>query len=105
MLEFERFIIPHTGHAACHFIYEVIKYWGLNKSIMAVATDNASDMVSVVRELNEKLRNKLGDDDFSLRVDNFHVRCLPHVVNLAVKDCMGIVHDKVSEIRSVLNTI
>lgn len=72
---------------------------------MAVTTENPSDMVSGVRKLNEKLRNELGYDDCSLRVDNFHVLCLPQIINLTFQDFMGIIHDEVSEMLLVQHTI
>ena len=54
LLEFNQFGTPHTGDAACQFIDEVIKDWGFEKSLMAIKTDYASDMINSVRKLNEK---------------------------------------------------
>lgn len=89
ILEFKRFITPHIGKAAYQFISEVIKDWSVSKSMMVATTDNASDMVSAFYELNEKLRNVLCNDHCTLRVDNFHVCCVAHILNIAVK-CMGL---------------
>lgn len=37
--------------------------------------------------------------------DMFHVRCIAHVLNLVVKECMRLVDGPVQKIRSVLNSL
>lgn len=86
VLEFKRFITPHTGDAVCHFIEEVIKDGGLENSLMSITTDNASDMIAAIRKLNNKIHNALDVTDSSLRFENFHIRCIAHIVNLSVKE-------------------
>lgn len=50
--------------------------------MMTVTTNNDTEMVSMGCKLNEKLQNDFADVDSTLIVDNIHVRCLPHTVNL-----------------------
>lgn len=88
ILEFNRFLTPHTGDGTCHFIHDVINEWGLNQKLLCIATDNAADKIAGVRQLNMNLRVELKEKDIELRRENFHIRCIAYIINLAVKECM-----------------
>ena len=38
-------------------------------------------------------------------VEEIHVRCIAHIVNLAVKDCFTLIHDKIQQVRSLVSAI
>lgn len=85
VLELKRFTAPHTGDASCQFIYELIKAWGLEKSLMAITTENSSDMISAIRKLNNSIHTELEKTDSTVLFENFHILFIAHIVNLAVK--------------------
>lgn len=101
ILDFKRFPTPHTADAICTTLMDTIIGWDLASSLRAVTTDNASDMTAGIKGLREKL-NDLSPGQYP-EVEGFHVRCLAHIINLAVKSCMGEVHDKIKKIRMLLS--
>lgn len=105
VLEFKRFLTPHTGDAACEFMYDVINDWGIKRKLMCITTDNASDMISGVRKLNMKITADLGEVDVELRKAFFHIRCISHIINLGVKECMKALSTHITQLRVVLNAM
>ena len=102
LLEFKRFLTPHTGEAAKVFLKEVIGEWNLNRRISSVTTDNAADMVKGI----ELLRKDLDKETPGMYAStSFHTRCVAHVINLAVKECMSDIHSKIDKVRKLLNAI
>lgn len=58
------------------------------KCVWSITTYNASGMVKGVGMLREKLQlpyPSIYDGE------NFHVRCVVHVINLGVRDLMGLI--------------
>lgn len=92
----------HTGEAACAFLLDVIRDWNLAKGITCNTTENAPDMVKGV----ELRRRQLSTDVPGMHgATMFHVRCIEHVMNVAVKECMKLIHARISTIRSLINSI
>ena len=102
-LEFKRFHTPHTGDAVRDFLYSVISEWKLSTNMQFITTDKAADMCSGVLKLFQKLNDDF--DDHFPSMDQFHVRCIAHVVNLSVKSCMKSVHSVVDNIRSEISAL
>lgn len=75
----------------------------MKKDIRAVTTDNASDM----RKGLKKLCDDLSTASPGTYCDSsaFHVRCVSHVVNMAVVECMAVVHTHITKIRYLINSI
>lgn len=92
VLEIKWFKTPYSGAAASKFIFEVIKDWGLEMSFMAITTDDSSNMNVGIRKLNIKIVNKLAKNVSTLRFEKFHIRCITHIFNLAVKEFMYLAH-------------
>lgn len=85
------------------FLTDVITEWELEKSIKVVAMDKAEDKKGSINLLFADLKN------LHLRYHNmvgmFHVRCIAHVVNLAVKEAISAMYSYVSRIRSILISV
>lgn len=102
-LEFNRFPTPHNAEATCSFLSKVIESFHLQQKVQSITTDNAKDVSSGVQKLHHLMREDHPGFYGSFR--DFHIRCISHVVNLAVKDCMKLVHKEIEKIRSVCNAI
>lgn len=103
VLEFSRFYTPHTGDAAAAFLFDVIQDWDLGKDIRAITTDNAADMCKGVSTLCSNLNSMFPSAHRDL--SSFHVRCIAHIVNLGVQDCMAPVHGQITKIRAILSSL
>lgn len=103
ILEFKRFPTPYTGDAVCAFLNDVIESWELSKDIRAITTDNAADMCNRLKKLRENLNGS--HPGLYACHKSFHVWCIAHVINLAVKECMSVVHIQIGKIRAVINSI
>lgn len=99
LLDFKRFITPHTGGAASNILKEVIMFWGIEKRLQCITTDNASDMIEAIYKLVEKLNL---DFEADYDEEEFHVRCIAHVINLGVRECFGLVKGKLENLRSMI---
>ena len=68
---------PHTGAALAEKVCGLLKEWGIDKKIMSITLDNASNNDSMVDGLKFDL-------DLMSNGDYFHVRCCAHIHNLIV---------------------
>lgn len=72
--------------------------------IHSITKDNAADIVKVFKGeelLCVHLYNLFFTDMPSPR-ENFHVRCLAHILYLAVKECMWLFHYKITKIWKLI---
>lgn len=102
LLDFVRFPTPHNGETTSNVLFELLSYWNIIGSVKAITTDNASDMCTAMAKLIDKMNIK---NNTNRRVCDMHVRCIAHVVNLAVKDCLNDVHQEINSVRSLLSAI
>lgn len=90
-IEFQWFVTPHTGEVASDFIKCFITMWELGYYFPEITTDNTSDIRSGISLLCSDL-HRLYPGIYNT-VEDFHVRCIAHVVNLGVKECMKVAHE------------
>lgn len=81
---------------------EVVSNCNLLGKMRAITTDNASAILSVITKFIDMLNIM---NNISLIVDDIHVRCIPHVVNLEFNNCLADVHENVNKSRSLLSTM
>lgn len=81
---------------------EILSKWDMDKSLKDITTDNASDTCAAMSIVNDILNS---GNNACRTVDELHLRCIAHVVNLAVKDCLSIVHQNITAIRTLLSAI
>lgn len=80
----------------------VLSSRNLCKKVRVITPDNASDVCSWVSKLLSRLLVKGNSASI---IKYFHVRCIFHVVNLGVKECLGLIRDEIATIRSLINSI
>jgi hypothetical protein len=89
----------HTGTILANTIYTTINYFGLGEKIIAVTTDNASNMNVFGREFTQLLLNNHGNTLFR------HIRCAAHILNLIVKDGLNEAGLSIKKAREFMITI
>lgn len=102
LLDFVRFPKPHNGTTNSSILMELLTHWNLTSKLRAVTTDNASDICSAMEKLLDMLNIR---NNTSTVITNFHVRCIAHVVHLAVGECLKDIHGNVSLSWSLLSAI
>lgn len=70
---------PHTGGASATLFFDVFEGWGILSKIKAIKTENGADMVSGTSIFRDRMESETANSG------NFHVRCIAHLVNLAVR--------------------
>ncbi|VDC05352.1 unnamed protein product [Peniophora sp. CBMAI 1063] len=77
VLDFVRLKKKHNGKYLAKAFYDCIKGFGLDKHIMGLCMDNASNCQTTAKELSKLIPRFLGDE--------WRTRCLAHIVNLVAK--------------------
>lgn len=102
VLDLDRLQSPHKEEETSTMLLDVLSKWNLTSKLQAIRSDSVSDMVVSMKLLTTSI-NKLTGTFRS--VEDIHVRCTAHVVNLCVKDCLPKVHEKIRNIRDLLSAI
>lgn len=84
ILVFESDMTPLTGEACEKLLYEAMESWDLLQRVISITTDNGFEVVSGVSKLRLNMNNIVESPIPS--IENFHVRCIAHVVSIAVED-------------------
>lgn len=94
ILEFVRFETAHTGLNVKYLILDILEDWDLKESFLAITSDNGSEMILGL-ELVGSVINRGG----------FHIRCMAHVMNLAVKDAFDRIKKSIKNLRDLIKAI
>ena len=85
---------PHTSDETAKKIFESLKEWGLEKKVYSMNLDNATNKNSMLKILKGKLQMISGSDGGILcDGEHIHVRCYAHILNLIVKNGLGLAND------------
>ncbi len=82
-------------------LLKFLKDWGLTNKILCITTDNGADIVKGMR----LLRCKLMRENRIILTEGFHVRCIAHVINLAIKEAFKDIHVEVASIRKLIGAL
>ena len=94
ILDVFRFKGSHTGETIANEIYNTLAEFGLETKIIAITTDNGSNMILGINILKETLTNNL-----------IHCRCVAHVLNLVVVSGLNIIEKSIKKLRKLIKTI
>ncbi|KAL5479288.1 hypothetical protein EMCRGX_G022790 [Ephydatia muelleri] len=72
----------HTGDNIAKVVYDVLKDFDLEKRISAITLNNASNNDTLMSFLEMHMVS----NGIKFDAVQFHIRCLPHIANLAAKD-------------------
>ncbi|GBB95627.1 hypothetical protein RclHR1_02580010 [Rhizophagus clarus] len=84
VLDFFHLEGPHSGENIASKLFEVLKEFNLLSKILGISTDNASNMDKMFNKF-EYICNYEG---IKFDADNQRVRCLAHIINLAVQNIL-----------------
>lgn len=81
LLGFERLRGSHTADCLSRVCYSVFQRFAICENIRAITTDNAST--------NTKMLKLLGKSLPGLNPKSDHIKCMAHVINLAVQELLS----------------
>jgi hypothetical protein len=85
LLDFVPLPGPHTGANMCGALVDVCKRRGILDKLLGVTSDNAAN----IGKLLTCLKGAFGRQGVAFSKEQQHVRCVAHVVNLAVQEFLG----------------
>ncbi|BBN01618.1 hypothetical protein Mp_2g08860 [Marchantia polymorpha subsp. ruderalis] len=101
VIEFIYFPPPHNQWTTSELLLSILKDLNLATRVRAVTTNSGGEMPPAMRHVAAKL-----NEEFDAKLESdWHVRCVCHIINRAVKDCETIVKLVVEKIRSLLKMI
>lgn len=100
LLEYKDIPHPHDGEAICAFIEETLKNYRIEKKVVGITTDNASNNILAIDMLVDRLDLRA---NFSFGFLKF--RCCAHILDLAVNKALAELRPLVSTIKTIVATI
>src|SRR5579859_8029441 len=82
LLSFRHVPTSHTGKNLAAHVYGILHEFNIRTKLFCITTDSASNNGEMMKELSKLLRKK---DSIKWNGLTHHIRCLAHVINLAVK--------------------
>lgn len=99
-LEFDYIPYPHDAETILEFFKTTINKFGIEKKLIGITTDNASNNAKAIAQLTKDL-----DLHENFAWGFVYFRCAAHIVNLAVKDCLSRLQSLVDNLRAIVVTI
>ncbi|XP_074336899.1 zinc finger BED domain-containing protein RICESLEEPER 2-like [Apium graveolens] len=82
-------------------IEECLVEWGITR-VLTITVDNATSNDVAL----QKLKDRVGNWETSvLNCENLHLRCVAHILNLIVKDGLGVFDKSISKVRNVIKYV
>ncbi len=98
LLDFSLIPYPHKGEDIKINVQEVIQEFGLLDKTIAITTDNVSNNIKGIQELQLWLNENYNTPG------NIHLHCFAHIINLSVKHGLNSIN-KLNALRSLINFI
>jgi len=93
LLDIQQLSDVHTGEVIANAIVNILREFNIGSRLLALTTDNGSNMVSMGRKLGEMCAQEFENDGVT------HVRCVAHVLNLAAKAGLAQISTEVKKAR------
>lgn len=101
VLEFCYFPPPHNQHTTSDLILSVVKDFNIWSKIKAITSESGGEMPPAMIIVKENL-----NDQYSLLLeDDFHIRCICHVINRVVCDATHFIKKEVQMLRQILKAV
>jgi hypothetical protein len=82
----------HTAGLITSKLLQILEEFNINNNILALTTDNGSNMIACGSQLATELDEKFNNMAFT------HYRCAAHIINLAVKAGMNYVGNEIKKL-------
>ena len=99
LLDFIPLHESHTGLFLADKIIVMLEEFSLGSKLLALTTDNGSNMITLAENLKVSLALKYNNNNF------LHFRCVAHVLNLAVKEGLKLIDEPIKKIRQLASKI
>ena len=86
---------PHTAEAIAEELLKCFSEWNLNRKLSSITVDNCSSNDALIGILKDRLDIRA----LPLKGKFFRMRCCAHILNLIVKDGLGIIEGSIEKIR------
>jgi hypothetical protein len=90
---------PHTGQIIANIILSLLNEFQLENKILALTSDNASNIVLASSIVKDTLANNFSNTSFQ------HIRCAAHIMNLAVKKGLNLANRYLIKLRYFIKKI
>ena len=105
VLEFKELHGPHSGENLAAAIQALLVELNLERKLLSITGDNASNNERMVLELFDSLQKTYGTDSLFCGLDSY-IRCLAHIINLIVKDILqALKSGSAEEAASICNNL
>ncbi|KAG8369069.1 hypothetical protein BUALT_Bualt15G0111900 [Buddleja alternifolia] len=85
---------PHTAKALLGQLFQALIDWRIDRKLSTITVDNCSTNDVMLARLVEKLLRR----DMLLNGKVLHMHCCAHILNLIVKDGLGVITDVIERI-------
>ena len=105
VLEFKELRGPHSGENLAAAIQALLIELNLERKLLSITGDNASNNERMAVELFNSLQKTYGADSLFCGLDSY-IRCLAHIINLIVKDILqALKSGSAEEAASICNNL
>lgn len=105
VLEFKELRGPHSGENLAAAIQALLIELNLERKLLSITGDNASNNERMAVELFKSLQKTYGADSLFCGLDSY-IRCLAHIINLIVKDILqALKSGSAEEAASICNNL
>lgn len=95
-------LLPHNGSNIKKVILDVANKFSIGDSIISIALDNVSSNTAAVQLIRE---DKPVFDKWPLGGTLIHTRCMAHILNLLVQNCIAYVKDAIEDLRRIVKKL
>jgi Cu/Ag efflux pump CusA len=95
LLDFRYIPFPHSGEQIMNISIEVFGEFEVQERVIAITSDNATNNISAIKQLNVFLEKELKIEKVC------HLPCFGHVLNLAINEGMKQTSDIISNLRLI----
>jgi hypothetical protein len=95
MLSFIYVLSPQTKEVLSDVLLDVLLEWNIDRKLCTVTMDNCSTNDSVINIIIDKLQRS----SLVMRGSMLHMCCAAHVLNLIVKDGLGVIGPCIEKVR------
>ncbi|CAG8631490.1 4121_t:CDS:2, partial [Scutellospora calospora] len=93
VLDIFHFKRSHTGKIIADKLYNLLEEFEIETKVIALTTDNSSNMISAANFLQDKL------------TDFCHYRCIAHILNLVVSAGLNLLDNSIKKLRKLIKMI
>jgi len=83
LLEFQHIEGHHDGEHLARELFQILEYYDISTKLFCITSDSAGNCGTLCKELSKILRDEKG---IRWNHEERYIRCMNHVINLAVQD-------------------